>query len=771
MRRLPGRPEQPRRSRPEPAVVHRAVRVTAAACVGFYTFRYGLHQPVTATYALFAAVAVGVLARVEGDARARVRTLLLTLPFAAALVCLGTALAVHAWTAALGMAGVGFAVAFGSVGGPRLVGLANGLQLFYILPCFPPFAPDTLPQRLAGVATGLVLLAAAERLLWPEPPPTDYRDRVARAARALAQLADLAAAECAGRRPAAADGRADGEADGKAGGGTGGSAVSARALALLDELRFSRIPMMERPVGPGAVDRALAHCATTLHYVGAELLRVRRLGSVGGPHPQVAVLVTATAQALRAAGGGVRAGGGPVPSAASIEARIAAFEAARTAPAPAGVPAAPARISASAPAHTSVSASAPGRTAAARLGLGTVALNAAEGARFLILATRTARHVPAPPDDTPPDRRPGPFWYAHEPAAMLWWRRIRGNLTTRSVYFRNALRTAGALSAARLVAGALDLTHGFWVLLATLTLMRTSAADTRTALRPALVGTACGAGVTAVLLLAVGEHPVFYAAALPPVMLFAFTAGPVLGLAWAQGMFTVVIAMVFTQLAPAGWQLAEARLVNVATGAAVGILAGLLAWPRGGGQDLRRRTAELLDRSAAALSETVAVVTGTGPARGALARARHSALLTEAQYAQYRSERHDPAEDGPDWQAAVLTGQHTVRGAEPLLARIPPGTAAAGPDRAAALVRRADQVAAAFRSQGAALLARAPADAADRAVADARDALRAERLAATRLPAEAASLHTVDVSLWLTGLLDDLARVPGNARPAPDGPH
>ncbi|MFI6844462.1 FUSC family protein, partial [Kitasatospora sp. NPDC050467] len=406
------------------------------------------------------------------------------------------------------------------------------------------------------------------------------------------------------------------------------------------------------------------------------------------------------------------------------------------------------------------------RTAAARLGLGTVALNAAEGARFLTLATRTARHAPPPADDTPPDQRPGPFWYAHEPVAMLWWRRIRGNLTTRSVYFRNALRTAGALSAARLVVGALDLTHGFWVLLATLTLMRTSAADTRMTLRPALVGTACGAAVTAAVLLAVGEHPAFYAAALPPVMLFAFAVGPVLGLAWAQGLFTVVVAMVFTQLAPASWRLAEARLLNVATGAAIGILAGLCAWPRGGGQDLRRRTAELLDRSAAALCETVAVVTGTGPAQGALGRARHSALLTEALYAQYRSERHDPAEDGPNWQAAVLTGQHTVRGAEPLLARIPPGTAATGPDGAARLVGRAEQVAAAFRRQGTALLERGPAGTADRALADARAALRDERATATRMPADPASLHTVDVTLWLTGLLDDLTRVQGGARSA-----
>ncbi|WP_395292490.1 FUSC family protein [Kitasatospora hibisci] len=783
MRRLPGGPEQKRRARPDPTVAHRAVRVTAAACAGFYSFRYGFHQSVTATYALFGAVAVGALARVEGSARTRARTLLVTLPFAWVLICLGTVLAVHSWTAALGMAGVGFAVSFGSVGGPRLVGLANGLQLFYILPCFPPFAPDTLPQRLAGVTVGLLLLAAAELLLWPEPAPPDYRDRLARAARSLAQLADLAAAECAdGRRATAPTGsHPTGPQAGRAppaGGPAHDDAEEAKdAAARLDELRLSRIPVMERPAGPGAVDRALTHSGTVLHAIAADLQRVRRYSFPGGPSVQAAGLVAATAQALRAAAAGVRPGG-PLPSAESIEARIAAFETARTSPAP------------TAPAAGGTADRAPGpdpptgdgdrdhdhdhdhgRTAVARLVLGSAALNAAEGARFLTLTTRTARHAPPPPDDTPPDERPGPFWYAHEPAPMLWWRRISGNLTPLSVYFRNALRTAGALSAARLVAGALDLSHGFWVLLATLTLMRTSAADTRMTLRPALVGTAGGAAVTAVLLIAVGDHPVFYAAALPPMMLFAFAFGPVLGLAWAQGAFTVVVAMVFSQLAPASWRLAEARLVNVATGATIGIIAGLCAWPKGGGHDLRRRTGELLDRSADALRETVAVLTGTGPGQGALRRARHCALLTEALYAQYRSERHDPAEDGPDWQAAVRTGQHTVRRAEPLLVRIPPGGAATGPDGAAALVGRADQVAAAFRHQGAALRERAPAGTADHELAHARTALREARLIATRTPSDAAALYAVDVTLWLSGLLDDLERVNRGApaRPAPDG--
>ncbi|MFD4910683.1 FUSC family protein [Kitasatospora purpeofusca] len=720
MRRSPARAERPRRVRPAPAVVHRAVRVTAAACAGFYAFRYGLDRPASATYALFAAVALGVLARVEGSARTRARTILWTLPAAWVLVCLGTVLAVHSWAAALGMVGVGFAVSYGSVGGPRMVGLANGLQLLYILPCFPPYSPEALPQRLLGVTAGLLLLAAAELLLWPEPAPPDYRGRLSRAALALAELADLAADACAGR--AAAPGAVTSAAD--------------RARARLDELRFSRVPVMERPAGAGAVDRALTHCAAALRYTGPQVLRILRLAR---PYPGAARLTAVTAQALRAAAAGLpRAGPGPVPDTGVLDRELAAFDTARAA-----------------------DAALPERKGRVRPALGTAALDSAEGARFVVRAVRVGRHAALPPDETPADQRPGPFWYAYDPAPLLWWRRFRANLTPRSVAFRNALRTAGALGAARLLAGGLDLSHGFWVLLATLTLMRTSAADTRTTLRPALVGTALGAAATAAVLLAVGEHPLVYALALPPVMLIAFTAGPALGPAWGQGLFTLVVALVFTQLAPASWRLAEARVVNVAAGAAIGLLAGLCAWPRGGAQDLRRRTAGLLEDSADAVRETVAVLTGTGRPGGALRRARTSTLLTEAMYAQYRCERHDPAGDGPNWQAAVLAGQHAVRGAEPLLARIPPGTAAPHRGGARALLGHADEVAAAFRRQAAALRAREPAGAAHPAVARARAALVAELDGPPPVPGTDGQvpLHAVDVAVWLAGLLDDLQQI------------
>ncbi|MEV8097199.1 FUSC family protein [Kitasatospora sp. NPDC085879] len=737
-------------------ILHRAVRVTLVACIGFYTFRYGFDRPTAATYALFGAISLGLLSRIGGGARARARTLLLTLPAAYLLITLGTLLAVRSWAAALGMLGIGFAVAYSSVGGPRLVGLANGLQLLYILPCFPPYRPDDLPLRLIGVTAGIVLLAAAERLLWPVVPPVDYRDRLARAAAAVADLADRTAVAVAappgrpiedGAPPGAADGRPD------------------PAAEAMDDLRFSRIPLMERPASASAADRALSHAATALRHTRAQLLRIGRVNDLAGPLPQAAALVRAAARTVRAAGEGLR-NGRPVPGTDPIETAIAAFEAVRTtpfhpegAPRPAPRPAADPGAGAGhiGPYRTSDPAEA---ATAARLGLGSMALEAAEGARFLTLAVRISRRAPLPPDPTPPAERPGPFWYGHEPAVRLWWARFRANLTPRSVYFQNAVRTAAALAAARLLVGGLDLTHGFWVLLATLTLMRTTAADTGMALRPALTGTLCGAAATAVMLMLVGDRPLFYAVALPGTMLTAFTLGPILGLAWAQGTFTIAVAMVFAQLAPASWKLAEARLVDVAAGAAVGTLTGLCAWPLGGARELRRRTAELLSDSADALRETVAVLTGGPAPDGAVRRARRSAVLAEATYAQSRCEHHAVPPGAPDWQAALLTGQHTVRGAEQLLARIALNSLVGWPGVAGALVRDADTAAAAFRREGAALRAGPGSPVPpDPLLAEARTALLDERIMATRLPPDPAALHAVDTAVWLVGLVDDLSAV------------
>ncbi|MFC9330685.1 FUSC family protein [Kitasatospora sp. NPDC057015] len=736
-----------RRRDPRLTAVHRALRVTLVACAAFYACRYGLHDDTMATYGLFAVVAAGVLSQLGGGAADRARTLLAVLPASYLLVTAGTLLAVRAWSAALGMLVIGFAVAYGSVGGPRLVGLANGLQLFYILPCFPPYAPQALASRLAGVTIGLVLLAGAELALWPERRPLRYRDRVARAAYAVARLADGAARACTA--PDAPTDRTDPAETGRnRRASEGADEPLAASRTAVDRLRPSRVPVLERPASAGAVDRSLTHCAAALRYTRTQLARVVTLDAAGGPTPDTAVLLRATAEALREAAPGVRAQAAP-PRTDRLEEAITVFETARAAPAEASWPASP-------------------EAAEAKLRLGCIALDAAEGARFLLLAVRISRGAPVPPGPHPTDRRRSPFWYARVSAPMLWWHRFRGHLTPRSVYFQNALRIALALAAARLVAGALDLSHGFWALLATLTLMRTCAADTRMTLRPALTGTLLGALATAPLLFAVGEQPAFYAAALPLVMLAAFTAGPLLGVAWGQGLFTVVVAMIFTQLAPTSWRLAETRLIDVLIGATVGTLAGLCAWPRGAGSELRRSIAGLLADSALALRETVALVSGTTDGTGALRRTQHTLFLAEASYAQFQAERHDPAMDGPNWQAALVACQHTSRGAEQLLTRCPPGSLAPWPRTVGQLEQDARRVAAAFQQQSRGLLLKRRPDRADLRITEAGEVLLGERTLTAHPPADPLLLDATDLSVWLSGLLDDLAAVsPPDPEPEP----
>jgi uncharacterized membrane protein YccC len=320
------------------------------------------------------------------------------------------------------------------------------------------------------------------------------------------------------------------------------------------------------------------------------------------------------------------------------------------------------------------------------------------------------------------------------------------------VYFQGALRLAVALAAARLLAGVLDLSHGFWVLLAVLTVLRTSATETRSAMRPALVGTLAGA-VLAGGLLVVGAQPQVYVLALPPVMLIGFAAGPLLGPGWGQALFTVVIALVFAQVAPVNWRLAEARFLDVALGAAIGLLIGIFAWPRGGSGELHRATANYLAASAGVVRETVAVLATAAPPGAALPRARQLGQLAEASYALYQTERHPASR--VDWQVTLIAGHHAVRGAEALLRSCPSGR-----------LLPCDT-----------LLAATAATVAEGYERLASGLLRGELVALDGLAAATAPdgwptdlgtdlYHLADIRVWLTGLSDDLARLAAGADPA-----
>ncbi|MFE1229728.1 FUSC family protein [Streptomyces sp. NPDC058745] len=644
------------------AAARRSLRVTLAAGTTFYFFLYGLDQPVAATYALFAAVSLAGLARIPGTGRQRAGMLLRLLPVAWFLVAAGTLLAVQTWSAVAGMLVIGFVLAFVAVGGPRPAGAAPGLQLLYILPSFPPFAPEELGERLIGATTGILLLVLAEAFVFPEPPTVSYRELSARAALAAERCAaDLA------RAPFLLS-----------------PATAAAAAAASEALRPSRVPEAERPAGPGVRSRGLAHAGLAARTLLHRLVRLPALPPGHSPTPSALDL-------LHAVG------------------RSAADSAALLRGAPSGGPdTAPARERAALAALPTGGVRPPALRRRADL------LELADAASALARASGLAVRGREAASGVPLDR----FWYARMRAPRLWWLRLVGNAGSRSVFFQNAVRISLALAAARAVAGIDTLPHGFWAMLATLSLTRTTLVATRAGIRQAVAGTLLGALATAGILAVVGTDTTVYAAVLIPVLLLTFTVGPVKGVGWAQALFAITVALVFAQLAPATWQLAEVRLLDVLVGSAIGAVFGLLAWPRGAQDEVRRSTAVLLRSAAEAVVMTSSALAAGGlrdpaapPLNGLL---RHSLVLAESAFAQFQSEptapaaaragsvrtREDPSRP-VDWQAALLVGHHTLWGAERVL--LPPASTAAPagpvtvpplePAAAAALTRLGERVA------------------------------------------------------------------------------
>ncbi|WP_164492805.1 FUSC family protein [Streptomyces lydicus] len=622
LRRLPERAGQ--FARGHRAVVGNAVRVTTASCLAFHLCRYGLDRTVMAVYATFTVVSLGALARIPGSGRQRAATVLTAVPAGLLLVTLGTLLAVRTWAAVLGMLVVGFLVAYAGTTGPRIAGAAPGMQLLYILPCFPPYAPDTLGQRLLGFLTGAVLLAAAQRFLMPEPDTPPFRRLLAGAAEAAADLAGYH-------------------------GGPVPEPVLARARAAADALRPARIPPADLPAAPSLAHKAMAHAAEAVRTL---LNRLGALHTAAGPYrayrPETTALLRAVRDAARETAAALRRGTrlppGEGPRAGPLQSELA-------------------------PVRTHRALDTLGRLSADDrlnyLRRRSLVVQAADAAVVLVLATRLLL------GDRDVDRDPAghAFAYARAHAAELWWRRLTAHLTPRSVIFQNACRFALGLAAARAVAGLLDLQHGFWVLLATLTLTRTTSLETRSAVRQALLGTLIGAVLAGGLLAVVHDRGAVYAVLLPLVMLLAFTAGPLRGLAWAQGGFTLVVAVLFAQVAPVTWQLAPVRLEDVLAGSLIGLVCGLAAWPRGAAPEVRRNMAAVCQAVADGIGRTTALVADRAGAAGTcsdggggILALNRALLLAQESLAQYQSEPRERTARQPDWPAVLVAGADARRG-------------------------------------------------------------------------------------------------------------
>jgi uncharacterized membrane protein YccC len=241
-------------------------------------------------------------------------------------------------------------------------------------------------------------------------------------------------------------------------------------------------------------------------------------------------------------------------------------------------------------------------------------------------------------------------------------RRLRAHLSLHSVHARDAVRTGFGLGAACALAGAFSLAHGFWVALATLTVLRSSLRATARRVGAAVAGTVVGSAAAFLLVEAVGSRTGLYAALLPVVVAVAIAANAGVGFLAGQAGFTVAIVVLFNLLAPAGWHIGILRVEDVAAGALTGAVAGVLAWPRGAGAELPAAVGALTRTGRAYLAASVRALAGGDADPGvsqALDRARRPAMVAavrvDADLAQYLAEAPAP-EEAAAWAAAAAAG-------------------------------------------------------------------------------------------------------------------
>jgi Fusaric acid resistance protein-like len=156
-----------------------------------------------------------------------------------------------------------------------------------------------------------------------------------------------------------------------------------------------------------------------------------------------------------------------------------------------------------------------------------------------------------------------------------------GFLRSHSVVARNGLRTGVGLALAVAITHLFPVQHGFWVVLSTMAVLASSALITRTKMVQAVVGSAVGVTVAALLIATFTIAPaalwsllpiaVFGSAYLPRLFSFAVT----------QGVTTLTTLIILDLMVPTGWRIGLLRIEEIVMGAGVGMVVSLLLWPRG----------------------------------------------------------------------------------------------------------------------------------------------------------------------------------------------
>lgn len=160
-------------------------------------------------------------------------------------------------------------------------------------------------------------------------------------------------------------------------------------------------------------------------------------------------------------------------------------------------------------------------------------------------------------------------------------RKLRDHLSFGSPWFRNSFRSAVAVTLAVLLAAAIGVDHGIWVVLGAVVALRFDVIGTSRSAVQVVVGTVGGFLIVLLLITAVGAESGAYWLLLPLVaFLAAYAAGAVskvVAMASSTVFALVFLSLVFGYDVKTG----EVRIINVGLGLAVSLAMSALLWPRG----------------------------------------------------------------------------------------------------------------------------------------------------------------------------------------------
>ncbi|TQS44398.1 FUSC family protein [Cryptosporangium phraense] len=639
--------------------VRRAARAAVVMPTMFAFAGHVLDNPTAALFASFGSFAQVLFVEFTGPMHARLQGQLLLIVTGAVIICVATPAGGTLWLGAIVMAVVAFAVLFSGVVSSVLASAATPLVLAAILSISVPGPVSSIPDRLLGWGLASVASLLAITLLWPTRSDDKLRAAMTRAARAVAEHLRS--------------------------GADAGDAIAALHRTFLSS--------PNRPTGLTTAARTLVRLVDEFALLGVIL--------TDDPLPARADHSDAVDAVRRAAADVLDRSADLLESPSSDRSLQAATDALHTA-----LEELESRAGDSLPAtpDTLLTALEPSFRA--------------EELTFVIslIAGNVATAAAA-------ERR---GWWERllglQPGSVTGaWRsaveRASAHIEWHSVWLHNSVRGAAGLALAVVVADLSGVSHGFWVVLGTLSVLRSNALATGQTIARGVLGTTIGFAIGSAVLALVGSDTTLLWVLLPIAVLIAGIAPALIGFATGQAAFTVTLLILFNLTAPAGWELGLVRLEDVGLGCAVSLIVGLLFWPRGAAATLRIALSEAYLDSARYVDASVTYAaarceraTTPPPDAARLAAAASSRRLDDTlrTYVADRGPKPTPLAE----MATLVTGVATLRlAADGMLALWEDSPAGPG-DRAAArkeLRRRSAEVTGWYEEFAAQLAADRPA--------------------------------------------------------------